>query len=281
MTPPRALAEGLSPPTGSPAGPIRSAAGRPGAGLAALVGVIGVGLIAGWVGACSPVGLAIGAGAKMVTMLEEERGFAGVIDDTVIQAALNERLFKTDEALFHAIDLTVRDGRVLLTGQVPDPEARRTALRLAWSVPGVTAVHNAVTVGAPGDVVAFGRDILLAQKMEVLLLFDPEVHSINYTIDVVDGTLYVMGIARSPAEQARVADHARSLPGVRRIVDHSHLIADRNRSGPPPLPPTAGQPPADGVANRTDSRIVRGQSRPLPDARPDSHAPSSPEPLLP
>ena len=68
------------------------------------------------------------------------------------------------------------------------------------------------------------RDLWIATKLRGRLLVDDQISSINYSIDVVNKTVYVMGVARSTTELNRVLGHARQVSHVRRVVDHTRLI---------------------------------------------------------
>src|SRR6185503_5326815 len=74
--------------------------------------------------ACSPVGMAVGAGATAVNMAMEERGFGNAVRDNVIWTDINGRLLNKDPKLFQNVNLQVQEGRVLLTGFVQQPEDR-------------------------------------------------------------------------------------------------------------------------------------------------------------
>ncbi|MCF8479233.1 MAG: BON domain-containing protein [Rhodospirillum sp.] len=175
---------------------------------------------------CTPQGLAIGIAAKATTMALEERGFSGAVDDGVIDLAINAKLLESNEALFHQVNVTVREGRVLMTGSVPRMDHRVEAVRLAWEVKGVQEVLSELNAEDTSDLVDYGRDVWLTNKMEAILLFDSEIQSINYSIDVVNGTVFIMGIGQNSAERDRVLGHARGLPHVRRIVDYTRLKTD-------------------------------------------------------
>jgi osmotically-inducible protein OsmY len=188
----------------------------------AILGFAGLTLAAG----CTPQGVVLGVAAKAVTMASEERGFSTAVDDGAIQLSLNGKYFATDEKAFQNVYVTVREGRVLLSGSVPQANVRVDAVRLAWEVEGVREVLSELTTDNDADLIDYGRDVWLANKMETVMLFDSEVQSINFSIDVVDGTLFIMGIAQDQVERNRVLAHARGLPHVRRIVDYTRLRAD-------------------------------------------------------
>ena len=52
------------------------------------------------------------------------------------------------------------------------------------------------------------------------LVLDPEIRSGNYTIDTENGSVYLIGSARSPYELDRAARRARYVPGVKRVVSY-------------------------------------------------------------
>ena len=52
---------------------------------------------------------------------------------------------------------------------------------------------------------------------------EQSVQSINYTIDTVQGVVYLMGIAQDDAERQRVIDHARNLAYVDNVVSYIRL----------------------------------------------------------
>ncbi|MEK9660567.1 MAG: BON domain-containing protein, partial [Alphaproteobacteria bacterium] len=56
------------------------------------------------------------------------------------------------------------------------------------------------------------------------------VQAINYSIRVVDGTVFLLGIAQDQAELDRVINTARALPGIRHIVSHVILKDDPRRA---------------------------------------------------
>jgi len=74
------------------------------------------------------------------------------------------------------------------------------------------------------------------------LLIDSRVRSINYNVDCVAGTIYLMGVAQNQAELQRVIDHARDIPYVRGVVSFVRLKNDPARQQPVPVQPAAATP---------------------------------------
>ena len=54
---------------------------------------------------------------------------------------------------------------------------------------------------------------------------------VNYSIETINGVIYVMGIAQSQDELDRVVNHARNISGVQRVVSYVRLKDDPKRRG--------------------------------------------------
>jgi osmotically-inducible protein OsmY len=180
---------------------------------------------------CSYWGIAIGAGATTANAASEERGFGQAVDDNRIALAIQARLLAADAGLLREVDVEVRERRVLLAGRVEARAMRIEAARLAWEVDGVEEVINQVVVADTLDTGDYLHDLWLAQKLMIVLLADAHVRSINYNIDCVAGTIYLMGVAQDQAELQRVIDHARDIPYVRQVVSYVRLKGDSARRG--------------------------------------------------
>lgn len=182
------------------------------------------------VAACSPAGTAVGIGATAGVAASQERGFQGALTDSRIRLEINHLLLQESETLYSDIHLQVQEGRVLLSGTVPDPQARVTAVRLTWQAPGVREVINEIEVADDSSVSDYGLDTWLATQLKSTLLFDNKVQSINYSIEVVNQSIFLMGIAQDKDELQRVIDHAKNLEYVRRVVSYVKIKTPRTES---------------------------------------------------
>lgn len=179
--------------------------------------------------ACTPVGTAVGAGAAVGVAAVDERGVGGVVDDAKIRLDVNKRWLDQDFDLFRKIDLSVSEGRVLLTGEVAKPEHRVEAVRLAWLAEGVREVINEVRVGDTSGIKDWKNDVWIGTELRSRLMFDKFIRNINYTVDVVNAEVFITGIAQNQAELTRVIDHARDVPRVKRVVSYVLLKDDPKR----------------------------------------------------
>lgn len=178
---------------------------------------------------CSPIGMAVGAGATAGTTAAQERPVSKAVSDAVIRSEVNYAWANHDLALYRKVDLSVIEGRVVLTGSVINPQTRIDAARLVWQVDGVKDVINEIQVENWSGVMDRGRDEWIVAKLKSRLLFDSGVMSINYSIDCVNGTVYLMGIAQSQAELDRVQNHARDTAYVRNVISYVRLKDDPAR----------------------------------------------------
>ncbi len=179
--------------------------------------------------ACTAPGMIVGAGATGAVAASEERGLKGAIKDSRIRTEINYYWLEHDRVLLGSLSTAVYEGRVLLTGVAVSEAKRANAVRLAWKPDGVTEVINEIIVDAKGSSGTFSRDAWISTKLRSKLLFDGEIQGINYSIDTVRGTVYLLGVAQNREEIERVLNHARNLSYVRRVVNHAILKTDPRR----------------------------------------------------
>jgi osmotically-inducible protein OsmY len=180
--------------------------------------------LTGALGGC--VSLAVGAGASVATAAAEERGVSGAASDLATAANITALWVKYDAGLVTDLDVSVSEGRALVTGTVPTAKRRLAAIRLTWRAAGVKAVINEIQVRRSAGVSGFARDSWITTRLVSRLSFDRKVSYINYTVETVNRVVYVMGIAQDQDEIDRITDHARDVPYVRRIVSHVRLKND-------------------------------------------------------
>ena len=175
--------------------------------------------------ACTPVEVAVGAGTATGVAASQERGIVTSAKDSAISVQIQELWFRTNYEMFGKLSTSVSEGRALLTGKVQDPEMRVEAVKLAWQVDGIAEVINEIEVVNTGSLADSARDFWITTQLRGRLTFDKDIRSINYSIDTVNGTVFLMGIARSQAELDRVTNHARNLAYVRRVVSYVRVAA--------------------------------------------------------
>ena len=197
---------------------------RLGAGLA-------VGLLA--LAACTPAGVVVGGAASAGVAASEERGIKGAADDAVIRVKINEAWVKEDFDTFNRLNLQIYEGRVLVSGRVPDQAQADKAVQAAWQPDGVREVINEIEISEGGGLNDFANDTLINARLDADLLFDGDVDSINYSTRAVAGTVYLLGVAQDRAELGRVFRIARDVPNVKRVISHVIMKDDPRRIANP------------------------------------------------
>ena len=190
-------------------------------------------LLAGLLCLSGCIGGAVGSGAAVAVEVVKERSLGDAVDDLTIRADLNRLFLWETFDLYRDVSFSVIEGRVLLTGSVPTPEDRVQAQRLAWQADGVREVINELQVADDSGILDYARDTWISTQLKAKLVFDADIQSLNYSVETVNGTVYLMGIARNDDELARAIDHARNIDDVKRIVAHVVAKDDPRRPATP------------------------------------------------
>lgn len=240
--------------------------------LASLVLVITLSLGAS---ACTPIGIGATVGSTAGVAAAREGGIKSALEDTRIRAKINELWLNHDFEMFRKVNLTVDQGRVLLTGVVQAPQHRVDAVRLSWQPEGVRQVINEIKVDNSDGLKGWARDNWITGRLRAAILFDKEIQSINYTIDTVQGVVYLMGIAQSQTELNKVTTHARSVPYVKQVVSYVKLagmpMQQLPATGAAQMPAPAAsssvavEPLTSAPARPPYGAPVQGRSQPIVD----------------
>ena len=78
--------------------------------------------------------------------------------------------------------------------------------------------------------------------MRTELTFNPNVRSVNYTIETANKSVYLIGSARSQAELDIATNAARTTPDVKRVVSYVEI-----RPGVPVAAQPAAPPPSNAL----------------------------------
>lgn len=191
--------------------------------------------------ACTPVGMVAGTGASLGVASMQEGGIAGAADDIRIKALISDLWFKYDLKTFAKLSTTVDQGRVLITGVVQDPDDRVEAVRLAWQVNGVKQVINEIQVADSEGFPGYVRDQWISTRLRTAMVLNRDITSLNYSIDTVQGTVYLMGAARGQQELDMVIEAARTIPHVRDVVSYVKMMGEA-------VPDQGTAPAASGVS---------------------------------
>jgi osmotically-inducible protein OsmY len=178
------------------------------------------GLLGGPLTGC--VSAVVGAGATAGVAALEERSAKSIARDTTMATKIRLNLVNESEVLMTGVAVEVYEGRVLLTGVLPTEDLRAQALQLTWKVEQVKDVLNEIQVTNSG-LLDVAKDTWITTQLSSGLTFDREVQAINYNIETVNGTVYLIGLAQNQKELDRVIARARGIGGVQRIINHMQI----------------------------------------------------------
>lgn len=174
----------------------------------------------------------------------------GTVDDFALKANVETALAEADPQMLAAPNVTVYAGRALLTGTAPTPQLKARLEQAAGQASGVQAVYDEIEVAPPQSPWSSAQDAWITSQVRSDLVFNRGVRWVNYSIETVDRSVYLIGSAGSPAELDTATNLARYVPGVKRVVSFVEI-----RPGAPPgggPSPSAGSYPSAGSGPAPD-----------------------------
>jgi len=167
--------------------------------------------------------LSIGTVSTAIAVSTEERTLGEFVDDTLIKTQIKNLYFDTNESIFFNVDVEVTQGRVLLTGTVDNSDLRIEATRLAWGINGVRTVINELQISNDDNILSFADDLVISTKIKGKLLINSELPYPNYSVETVNGIVYIIGIASSEEERQSVIDLSKEVYGVVDVIDYINI----------------------------------------------------------
>ena len=200
----------------------------------------------------------LGAAGGAGYAANQERGVGGTFDDLSIKTNIQNAWLQVNPLMQRDFDITVYEGRVLLTGMSPNPELKAEAKQTASQIPGVRMVYDEIEVAPSEGAGQSIRDTWISGQLRSNLMFNGQVRSVNYTIETVNGSVYLIGSARSQAELDRVIEAARNTPNVNRVVSYVEIRPGEPvtaQSAMPAPTPNAQTPDAPAAAPATGVEV--------------------------
>jgi osmotically-inducible protein OsmY len=164
-------------------------------------------------------GIVVGGGAAIGTAAYQERGVQGVARDIATATRMRTNLLNAGEDFVTGVGVEVYEGRLLLTGTLPDQDMQAKTVAMAWKTEGVKDVINEIQTGA-SSFRDFARDAWITTQLHSKITLDQNIFAINYSIETVNGVIYMIGIAQNQTELDRVVGHAKNISYVKRIISH-------------------------------------------------------------
>lgn len=154
------------------------------------------------------------------------RSLGASVDDFGASAKLRRVLFTDRNHDYSDIDITMSEGRLLLTGTMRTQDGRRKLVENAWKAKTVKVVIDEIFVGDKTSFAQGIKDSRIDTAIRSRLIGDRGVKSNDYNIAVSNGVAYLLGVAPDDVALERVLNHARSTSGVSKVVSHIIYIGN-------------------------------------------------------
>ncbi|HET6829379.1 MAG TPA: BON domain-containing protein [Ramlibacter sp.] len=170
--------------------------------------------LAGALSACAP--LVIGGAAVGALVVVDRRTTGSVVEDERIElrsASLMREAFG-DRA---HVNINSYNRQALLTGEVPNEQAKQQAEQLVSRVENVKGVVNELAVMGATSLAARSNDTLITGKVKASLVDASDLQATAFKVTTERGVVYLMGRV-TQREADRATQITRTIGGVQRVV---------------------------------------------------------------
>ena len=123
------------------------------------------------------------------------------------------------------LNFTSFNRRLLITGEVPNEEAKSIIGEEAGKVDGIKLVHNEAVVAPASSLGSRSNDSFITSKLKARLVDSNQI-SANHIKVVTENTVaYLMGVVTERESKVAI-EIARRTDGVRKVVNIMEVVAD-------------------------------------------------------
>ena len=171
---------------------------------------------------CVPV--IVGGAAAGVMSAHDRRSTGTQADDETTEWKAGQHVpdqYKT----FSHINFTSYNRRVLITGEVPNEEAKAAIEAETRKLDGVREVYNELGIGPASSLGSRSTDSYIDSKVKARLVDSNQISANHIKVVTERAIVHLMGIVN--AREAKVAvDVARTTSGVKKVVNVLEVVAD-------------------------------------------------------
>lgn len=170
---------------------------------------------------CLPV---VAAGVTSGVMATVDRRSLGVqTDDETIEWKANAQVGEKLGDKAH-LNFTSYNRKVLMTGEVPNEEARSEAERIVSGLPNVQGVYNELVVGPASSYTNRSNDSFVTSKIKSRSVDSGKFNPVHVKVVTEAGSAFLLGIV-TQAEADAAINVARTTSGVKKVINLMEIIS--------------------------------------------------------
>lgn len=164
---------------------------------------------------CAP--LVVGGAAATGVVVSQDRRTVGTMaeDEGIEQKASNRIRDRFGDTA--NISVTSYNRAMLLTGQVPDAQAKAEAERIVRGVENVRYVLNELAIAGVSSFTSRSNDSIITSKVKARFLDAQKFNVLNVKVVTDSGVVYLLGLVNKQ-EAAEASEIARTTSGVQKVV---------------------------------------------------------------
>jgi osmotically-inducible protein OsmY len=161
-----------------------------------------------------------------VSIAIDPRSIGTQIDDSVMQKNLTARILLREKNYLLTLNTKVLDGRIFITGTVPNPEEKLQITKLAWETKGARSVKNDAKVKEKFNFKQSAKDLLITSQLRSATIFNKKIKATNYQIDTYKKKIFIYGIAHTAEERIEIINEAKEILDVEDVIASIFLVED-------------------------------------------------------
>ncbi len=146
------------------------------------------------------------------------KGFSASVDDTFLKTKIFTKISRKNLSNLTDITVSVSLGEVLLTGYSSDQISRLKLVENVIQTEGVKKVYNEVQINPSVSFSERAEDALFKSRLMTRMLFKSGINSNNFSLDVVSGNVYIIGLSEDLEEKTTVERFFSEMDDIRNLI---------------------------------------------------------------
>ena len=180
-----------------------------------IINLIWFSLIFFSISTCSPVSSVVSMAANAGI---SSKGFSASVDDSFLKAKIIGKLSSLKLSNISDITVSTSLGEVLLTGYSSNQVNRLKIVESVWEIDGVKKIYNEIKISSSVNFSERTEDAFFESRLMTRLLFKSGINSNNYSLDVVGGTVYAIGLAENLDEKTTFEKFLSEMKDIPKLV---------------------------------------------------------------